>query len=1252
MNRYSTMIRSCLTIVIACVAASAYAQVKKMPASSMQFGFVENKGQIVDQHGKANPSVLYTLSLPANTIQLKAAGFSYDTYSGETQEKITKESILKRINERNDRVREPQTLSYHRIDVEFVDANPDVQIVNVDPASDVLLYQLNGREMTIRHYARVIYKNLYPSIDLEFIAKPGTAKPVEYNFIVHPGGDFHQIKLRYQGALSSNLRGGKLNLKLTHGNLIESIPASYWEKSKRKVNISYKELSKKDNHITLGFNGNVRQKNNEALVIDPVVDLDWTYYHTGTGTDYLYHVATDHNGNIYSVGPTDSQSGVATSGSHQNVYGGGATDGFLVKLNKAGVRQWATYYGGGGTDDATGVAVDPQGNVYISGTTNSITGIATSNAYQPSLAGLSDAFVAKFYPSGARRWATYFGTSAGDGGANLSVANDGSIYLVGSSTSTTGLATTGTHQTSSNGNSDVFIAKFTTSGALQWATYYGGEAGDYAQDVAIDSDNSSIFITGQTASENSIATPGAYQETYSLVQSGTAYVAKFNANSGTRAWGTYVGKEFGTYFRSVAADSEGNVIASGYTTQDSLASPGSHSPVYQGGVDGLTIKLTNSGSLLWATYYGGTGTEISYAMAVGSDDAVYLGGLTVGSLTGIATPDAYQTEIGSSHLSGFLAKLDENGVRKWGTYYSDQQSGAFIYGLSIDAQHGVVLCGQAFSETSANGIVIGRFIQNEFNCSPPDMSSLQIQKTSYLCATQFSVMNFNACKSIFTWDFGDGNTKSGRTVMHTYQSPGTYTVSVNVNYRCRPCTGDTTLTQQVTISPVNGQMDSIQVQVETDQRNDVLAATASTFSDTWTLKQLNSNLDNKNSYANGSKGVWRNSASFAYKKSRKLSPTTNLATDGTFVFDRFNWQSAANAIPSWIEATTMTHYSPFSYELENRDVLNVYTAAVYDYGGHLVAANGANMRHDEMAFTSFEFIDGTIGGNWILGTQPIPDYTEYKIRESNSKIAVVEASLEDLTNVTSVDITAYSIHAPTKPIYYQNNEIVCMVEHPDNSDWTLVVLKSAPADVWTGTLRFKNIINPTTLGVTDNTIAHSGKMSLKVTADQIFKQDLLSLTAGKSYWINTWASVNNPTATTPTLAGSPSIEIIAKAKNHQVIQTFVFTPTGALIEGWQQIKGSFTCPAATAYIEIKFDNGTAPTVWFDDLRLQPENGNMKGYVYDLNDYRLKAVLDEENFASFFYYDQEGNLYLTKKETIDGIKTISENISYTKEIEQP
>jgi len=199
-------------------------------------------------------------------------------------------------------------------------------------------------------------------------------------------------------------------------------------------------------------------------------------------------------------------------------------------------------------------------------------------------------------------------------------------------------------------------------------------------------------------------------------------------------------------------------------------------------------------------------------------------------------------------------------------------------------------------------------------------------------------------------------------------------------------------------------------------------------------------------------------------------------------------------------------------------------------------------------------------------------------------------------------------------------------------------------------MRIKNILAPSGTAGFDYTIFHTGKTSLKVTSEITFKQDLLHLEAGKSYWINCWVSIGNASVPTPVLATNLGFEIIARQKSGQSISSFSFQPGGIVIEGWQQVKGSFICPANTGYIEIKFKPGSTGTAYYDDLRFQPESGNMKGYVYNINDFRLQAVLDEENFASFFYYDREGNLHLTKKETVEGIKTLTENITY--QLERP
>ena len=71
-------------------------------------------------------------------------------------------------------------------------------------------------------------------------------------------------------------------------------------------------------------------------------------------------------------------------------------------------------------------------------------------------------------------------------------------------------------------------------------------------------------------------------------------------------------------------------------------------------------------------------------------------------------------------------------------------------------------------------------------------------------------------------------------------------------------------------------------------------------------------------------------------------------------------------------------------------------------------------------------------------------------------------------------------------------------------------------------------------------------------------------------------------------------------------------------------------------------------VYFDDIRLFPEKGNMQSYVYDPSNFRLKATLDNNNYATLYSYDDEGNLYLIRKETIRGIKTIQESVGFQKE----
>lgn len=101
---------------------------------------------------------------------------------------------------------------------------------------------------------------------------------------------------------------------------------------------------------------------------------------------------------------------------------------------------------------------------------------------------------------------------------------------------------------------------------------------------------------------------------------------------------------------------------------------------------------------------------------------------------------------------------------------------------------------------------------------------------------------------------------------------------------------------------------------------------------------------------------------------------------------------------------------------------------------------------------------------------------------------------------------------------------------------------------------------------------------------------------------------------------------------------------GTIIEGWQKVEGDFTLPADSNSAQIVFINSNNAPMYVDDIRIHPYNANMKSYVYDAQTMRLRAELDENNYASIYEYDEEGQLIRVKKETILGIKTIKESRS--------
>lgn len=257
----------------------------------------------------------------------------------------------------------------------------------------------------------------------------------------------------------------------------------------------------------------------------PSGGLSWSTYVCKQGTGHYteaFSLATDSDGNVIVTGTTTSDTLVASSGAYQT-NNSGKLDAFVAKFSPSGVRAWCTYFGGSDDEYTGGISTDSSGNIYLTGYTYSSSKIASSGAYQTSLKGTADAFLARFNPNGSIKWSTYFGGSSADFASALACDTKGNILIAGK-VSSTGLATKGAYKT--NGNSSDLIAQFSPDDSLIWATYFG----DYVNSITEISINkrNDIYCAGNSSFVTSgITTPGAFQTSTTSYDS--PFLVKFKA---------------------------------------------------------------------------------------------------------------------------------------------------------------------------------------------------------------------------------------------------------------------------------------------------------------------------------------------------------------------------------------------------------------------------------------------------------------------------------------------------------------------------------------------------------------------------------------------------------------------------------------------------------------------------------------------------------------------------------------------------
>jgi hypothetical protein len=315
----------------------------------------------------------------------------------------------------------------------------------------------------------------------------------------------------------------------------------------------------------------------------------------GSGSDYATGIAVDAIGQAYIPGYTASVDFPVSANAFQGFYGGGESDGFFAKLNAAGSQlAYATYLGGIGNDTATAVALDPAGNVYLSGQTQSANfpvyqALQTTNSE-------SDAFVVKLNASNQVLYSTYLGGTGSSTGTGIAADAAGNAYVAGYTTAPDFPVTPGAYQPSSHGGYDTFVAKLSADGStILAATYFGGSGAEDTSGIALDG-SGDVFVAGST---NSTDLPlQAQLQTYS--GGGDGFIAAFNNQLTSLYFSTYYGGAESDRVAGIAVDSSGDAYLTGSTGSggSSLGIPvttGAFQTLWQGSVDAFLAKISLSG---------------------------------------------------------------------------------------------------------------------------------------------------------------------------------------------------------------------------------------------------------------------------------------------------------------------------------------------------------------------------------------------------------------------------------------------------------------------------------------------------------------------------------------------------------------------------------------------------------------------------------------------------------------------------------
>jgi Beta-propeller repeat len=353
------------------------------------------------------------------------------------------------------------------------------------------------------------------------------------------------------------------------------------------------------------------------------------------------------------------------------------------------VITWSTYAGGSGTEIASAMALDPSGNIYITGTTSS-TDLPLSGPYQSTLGGFASAHVMKFDAvTHDLVYSTYLGDKVQESRA-IAVDSNGNAYVGGSTASTT-WPTVNPIQATNGGLIDAFATKLNAAGnGLIYSTYIGGQGIDRVRALALDTNNR-LYLTGPTSSSD-FPLVNAWQST--LQGYIDTWVGRINPTGNQLEYSTLLGGNSNDYGAGIVADAPGNAYIAGFTGSSDFPVVTPIQANNAGSNDVYVAMLDTTGSVSWATYLGGSESDTSAAIKITETGELIVTGGTRSA--DFPTQNATQA-IHGGETDAFLLTLDSSGTALSFSTYLGGTGGESANAISIGASNTVYLTGTTAS---------------------------------------------------------------------------------------------------------------------------------------------------------------------------------------------------------------------------------------------------------------------------------------------------------------------------------------------------------------------------------------------------------------------------------------------------------------------------------------------------------------------------------------------------------------------------